>query len=215
PRVRIEGDRARGVDYRTSSGATGTITARRGVIISAGAIESPKLLLLSGIGPRDELRAYGVDVVFDSPGVGGNLQEHPVAGILVGVNVPTPNMDLTALGVARHAVEFLVRGTGGATAPPAAAFAFGRIEPTSPHIDYELAFAPYGMTAAPNGPRDDLLHGGLAPMKTPAIRLGVWCCHPQSRGTVTLRSRHSQDPVRIHHQLVTGSDVAVLTAAAR
>ncbi|MCW8307992.1 choline dehydrogenase [Acidiphilium sp. PA] len=74
-RVVFEGGRAVGVAYRRR-GQDVVVRARREVILAAGAINSPKLLKLSGVGPADELRAHGIDVVADRPGVGENLQDH-------------------------------------------------------------------------------------------------------------------------------------------
>src|SRR5690606_28180264 len=77
-RVLIEGGRAVGVEYR-QGGDTKTIRARREVILCGGAIHSPQLLMLSGFGPATHLREHGIDVVRDLPGVGQNLQDHPIA----------------------------------------------------------------------------------------------------------------------------------------
>jgi choline dehydrogenase len=75
-RVLLEDGRAAGVVYRARSGATREVRADREVILSAGAIHSPALLMLSGIGPADELRRAGVAPLHDLPGVGRNLQDH-------------------------------------------------------------------------------------------------------------------------------------------
>ena len=76
-RVLVEGGRATGVEYR-AGGQVHTVRATREVVLSGGAINSPQLLMLSGIGPADHLREVGVDVVHDLPGVGGGLQDHPL-----------------------------------------------------------------------------------------------------------------------------------------
>jgi choline dehydrogenase len=76
-KLTFEGQRATGVEVVRSGAAAPThIRARREVILSAGAIESPKLLMLSGVGPADDLRRHRIPVVLDLPGVGGNLQDH-------------------------------------------------------------------------------------------------------------------------------------------
>ncbi|MBC9227343.1 choline dehydrogenase [Aeromicrobium sp. 636] len=83
-RILLEGNRATGVAYRsTADGLEHVVRAEAEVIVSAGAINSPQLLMLSGIGPGAHLREHGIDVVVDSPGVGQNLQDHPVAGTLI------------------------------------------------------------------------------------------------------------------------------------
>jgi choline dehydrogenase len=215
-RVVFEGERATGVEYQTRGASPVVARAGRGVILSAGAIESPKLLLLSGIGPADELRALGIDVVVDSPGVGRNLQEHPLSGITVGVNVPTLNVEVTARRAFRHGLDFVVRGRGAATTAPAHAVVFAKLTDDRPRPDYELLFAPFGLTVAakPRGP--ERLHGALAPMPVPAVRIGVWSCHPKPRGTVALRTPWPMDPPVVRHQVLGArDDVEVLTAAAR
>jgi choline dehydrogenase len=76
-RLRCDGTRVIGAEY-TQHGTARQATANHEVLLSAGVIDSPKLLLLSGIGPADQLRALGIPVVVDLPGVGENLQDHPV-----------------------------------------------------------------------------------------------------------------------------------------
>jgi len=81
-RVAIEGGRATGVEYLTPDLLTqASVTARREVILSAGAIDTPKLLMLSGVGPGEHLQEFGIETIVDSPGVGANLDDH-VEGIV-------------------------------------------------------------------------------------------------------------------------------------
>src|SRR4051794_20604598 len=80
-RVLVEGGRATGVEYRCG-GRLQTVRAAREVVLSGGAVNSPQLLMLSGIGPADHLREVGVDVVHDLPGVGGGLQDHPLVPVI-------------------------------------------------------------------------------------------------------------------------------------
>jgi choline dehydrogenase-like flavoprotein len=89
-RVLFEGRRAKGVAYRRD-GAHRSVAARREVILSGGAINSPQLLLLSGVGPSAELQALGIPVVHDLPGVGKNLQDH---------------LDVTAVQACTRAVSY-------------------------------------------------------------------------------------------------------------
>jgi choline oxidase len=82
-RLSFDGRRATGVEYEQEPGRDRvTVAARREVVLCAGAIDSPKLLMLSGIGPADHLRAHGVDVLVDAPGVGANLDDH-VEGLVM------------------------------------------------------------------------------------------------------------------------------------
>ena len=90
------GPRATGVRYRTADGATATVYAEREVVVSAGAIGSPQLLLLSGIGPSDELAAVGVECLVDNPHVGKHLKDH----LHVPLFFPAPGVGLTMTEVA-------------------------------------------------------------------------------------------------------------------
>jgi choline dehydrogenase len=213
-RIVFDGTRASGVEY-LHRGALKRADVHHEVILAAGAIESPKLLLLSGVGPAEELRALDIDVVADSPGVGRNLQEHPATSLLVSVNVPTLNMELTPLGIVRHGFNFLVRGKGAATTPPMLALAFGKLSTESPRPDYELAFLPFGMAEVSETERSAKIHAGKL-MDSPAVRIGAVCLHPKSRGTVTLRSAAPNDPPIVHLEMLGApEDIAVITAAAR
>jgi choline dehydrogenase len=131
------------------------------------------------------------------------------------VNVPTFNMGLTPLGIARTGLDFLVRGRGAATSPPMIALVFGKIAPDSPRPDYELGFLPFGISDETD-PKDaeKLLRAGKM-LDTPAVRVGATSCHPTTRGSVTLRSSSPSDPPVIHHELLGKHDVTVITAALR
>ena len=94
----IDGEHvATGVEFRTADGGTSTVTARREVIVSAGAIGSPQILMLSGIGPRSELEAVGVDCRLDAPHVGKHLKDH----LQVGLFFPAPGVgvSMTEIGI--------------------------------------------------------------------------------------------------------------------
>jgi choline dehydrogenase-like flavoprotein len=107
-RVLLEGARAIGIEYRTSAGELVTERAAEEVVLAAGAIGSPQLLMLSGIGPWAHLRSVGVDVVVDLPGVGANLQDHPIAAISYRASSPLPvprNNQCEAIGLIRTGAE--------------------------------------------------------------------------------------------------------------
>ena len=89
-RILLEGSRAVGVEYHDSDGHTRVARARREIVLAAGAIDTPRLLMLSGIGPRAELEAAGVPVRVDLPGVGENLQDHAEGLVVWEVRVAPP-----------------------------------------------------------------------------------------------------------------------------
>jgi choline dehydrogenase len=102
-RVLFEGTRATGVACARAAGTasapastTANVRARRGVILSAGAIESPKILMLSGIGPAGALRAHGIAVRIDAPGVGANLHDHPRVPVRWTARTPLPPSSVSA-----------------------------------------------------------------------------------------------------------------------
>jgi choline dehydrogenase len=125
-RVLFDGTRAVGVAY-TVGVHTRTAFARKEVILCAGALESPAILLRSGIGDPDDLRPLGIEVVADVPAVGRNLQEHPTITLTFDVTERTLNQELTPLSIARAALDFVARGRGAATAPLSHAVAFERL----------------------------------------------------------------------------------------
>lgn len=203
-RVLIEEGRAVGVEYRVKGKLQRAMAGE--VIISAGAIGSPKILMLSGIGPSEHLRDLGIDVVIDSPGVGGNLQEHAVASLQYLVNRPTLNMELDLRGVLRHGWQFVAHGRGGATASGATSIAYTRF-PGGPgnegRPDLEITFAPLAVgRRRPLKPPIPEELSDLSPSKVPAVRSSVWLCHPRARGSVTLRSANPDDPPRIEHEML-------------
>lgn len=107
----VVGGRCTGVVYRRG-GELHSATATREVVVSAGAVDSPRLLLLSGIGPAEELEAVGVPVVHDLPGVGRNLHDHPLCGVVYEASQPIPP------GATNHAeVSMLWRSHQGLDGP--------------------------------------------------------------------------------------------------
>ena len=110
-RILFDGTRAVGVAYRID-GQVREAFARKEVILSAGALESPALLMRSGIGDPDSLRRLGIDVVAEVPGVGKNLQEHPTITLTFNVTERTLNQEITPQSIARAGFDFVVRGRG-------------------------------------------------------------------------------------------------------
>jgi choline dehydrogenase-like flavoprotein len=100
-RVILEGEpgalRATGVEYRTEDGQTEVATATREIVLSAGAVGSPQILMLSGVGPRDELEAAGVDCRLDAPDVGKHLKDHLQVGLVY--TAPGTGISMTQMGL--------------------------------------------------------------------------------------------------------------------
>src|SRR5690606_11859298 len=120
-RIAITDRRATGVEARTEDGRPVTLTARREVIVSAGAINSPQLLMLSGIGPADHLAEHGIECVSPLPGVGGGLQDHVFTPLIV--HCPRP-VTLASAGEEAAAEAYKLHRQGPLTSNVAEAACF-------------------------------------------------------------------------------------------
>lgn len=178
-RVRFDGRRAAGVDFR-ESGQRRTVAAKREVILSAGAFQSPHLLMLSGVGPAAHLREHGVDIVADRAGVGENLQDHLDWTALY--KSPSPDaVGISASFIARALPSFLAyrqRREGPFTTNLAECGGFVKTDPSEAEPDIQLHFVP--------GLVDD--HGRKKHFYT-GISCHACVLRPKSRGTVRLASR--------------------------
>ncbi len=178
-RICFEGKVAIGVEISRNGprGPREVLAAKREVILSAGVINSPHLLKLSGIGPAAELKAHGINVVHDLPGVGENLQDHP------DVIIRCLDKSGTSMAVAptRHSLAFFARMLlqKNFVFTPTDCGGFVRSSPDEPIPDLQLQFAAIRME--PHG------RGLFTPMRAGFV---LHICHlrPQSRGRVTLRS---------------------------
>ncbi|HMW22865.1 MAG TPA: FAD-dependent oxidoreductase [Burkholderiaceae bacterium] len=183
-KVTLEGRRATGVAYH-QGGALQTVKARREVILSAGAFGSPQLLLLSGIGPADELQKVGVPVMHELPGVGRNLQDHIDYVQTWRVPSHTDTFGVSLRGSARVTgamLEWKNQRTGVITSSIATCGAFLRSAPDVAVPDLQLVFV--------LGIVDDharKLHLGHG------ISCHVDLLRPHSRGTVSLASANPHD----------------------
>ncbi|MCE7986935.1 MAG: choline dehydrogenase [Caldilinea sp. CFX5] len=172
-RILFQGRRATGVAY-LHNGVKQEAQASREVILCGGAVNSPQLLLLSGVGSADHLRTLGIDVVMDLPGVGQNLQDHPAAAVAHACLQPITLLTAEKIG---HVINYLLRKRGPLTSNVGEAVAFLRTQPNLPAPDIEIIFAPVYF----------LYHGFESP-KAHGFTLGVILLRPESRGHVQLRS---------------------------
>jgi choline dehydrogenase len=174
-RVRFAGKRAGGVELNDG----GFVAARREVILAAGAIGSPQLLQLSGIGPGALLQQHGIAVLHDSPGVGENLHDHLQIRMQYKVHgVKTLNALANSLwGKAMMGLEYLLFRTGPLTMPPSQAGAFAKSDPSQPTPNIEWHVQPLSL---------DRFGDPLHPF--PAITPSVCNLRPSSRGWVRIKS---------------------------
>ncbi|PTR26656.1 choline oxidase [Rhodococcus sp. OK519] len=170
----IENGRCVGVDVLLKDGIhSRRITARREVILSAGAIDSPKLLMLSGIGPAEHLREMGIEVLVDSPGVGSNLQDHPEGVIQWEAEQPmvTRSTQWWEIGIFSPTEENLDR----------------------PDLMFHYGSVPFDMHTVRQG----------YPTSENAFCLTPNVTHARSRGTVRLRSIDFRDKPRVDPRYFT------------
>jgi choline dehydrogenase len=171
-RVLVEHGRAVGVEYR-ADGVTQRARAEHQVILSGGAVNSPQLLLLSGIGPAPHLRDVGIDVVQDLPGVGAGLQDHPAVPVIRRA-VGSSLMDAESL---RNIADYYLRRRGMLTSNVGEGGAFFRSRPELEAPDLQFHFAPAKFWAQ-----------ALYEMDEHAMTIGVTLVRVASRGFVRLRS---------------------------
>ena len=208
-RIVVDGKRATGVEY-VKHGATVTAHAEREVIVCGGVINSPQLLMLSGIGDPAELAAHEIAVKVALPGVGKNLQDHISASIHYDRKEPGPfhrtmRFDRIVTALARA----YLRGEGPATDLPTGTMAFLKTRPEAALPDVQLIFNAAPMTAAPYfWPFRSAYADGYA------CRAAV--LRPESRGRIELVSADPRQAVRIRQNfLATENDWKTLRAGLR
>ena len=169
------------------AGQTVQVTANREVILSAGAINSPQILQLSGIGPADLLRSHGIEVIRDAP-VGENLQDHLQIRAVFKVNgTQTLNTLANSLfGRLKIGAEYLLNRSGPMSMSPSQLGAFTRSDPARAHANLEYHVQPLSLEAFGEDLHD-----------FPAITVSVCNLNPTSRGQVQISSANFQDPPKI------------------
>ncbi len=200
--IDVDGGRATGVRYRDAAGAEQVLRPEREIVLSAGAIGSPQLLLLSGIGPADHLGEVGVPVVHELPGVGANLQDHPYVVCVWSIRVPE---SLYGADKPKGVAEWALRRTGPLASSVAEAFAFVRSRPGLPAADLQLHLAPAYF-----------VDNGFEEYEGHAMTMGPVLVAPRSRGHVRLRSADPLDKPRIlTNSLAEPEDLAALVAGVK
>ncbi len=171
-RLLFDGARAASVAF-VQGGKEQQAQVAREVILSGGAINSPQTLMLSGIGPADHLRSRDIAVVADLPGVGQNLQDHPLIGVEFECTQP---IGLHKADNLKNILNYLVFKNGPLTSNVAEAGAFVKTRPGLEVPDLELVFAP--VFYMDNGFANPDLHG---------FSVGIAIQHPENRGEIRLR----------------------------
>ncbi|HEX4466601.1 MAG TPA: GMC family oxidoreductase N-terminal domain-containing protein [Solirubrobacteraceae bacterium] len=197
--IELEGNRAVGVRVARGRNGSEVLRAEREVLLSAGAICSPQLLLLSGIGPAEELRAAGVEVRHDLPGVGRNLQDHPFVTLLWEVS---DQDTLYGADKPKALLEWMLRKTGKLSSTVAEVCAFTRTRGGLPAADIQ-----YHMGAAYFEDHGNEEYDGHCAVIAPVL------VAPKARGQVWLRSSNpSEKPRIITNSLSEPDDVDSMVA---
>ncbi|WP_241249585.1 GMC family oxidoreductase N-terminal domain-containing protein [Rhodococcus sp. X156] len=204
-RVNLTGRRATGVTY-VLDGVHRRAQVRREVVLSGGSINTPQLLMLSGIGPAEHLRSHGIEVVRDAAEVGQNLADHLCAALVVGSQGPESMFTATE---AKHLLTYFTRRRGMLTSNVGEAYGFVRSRPELALPDLEMLFAPAPFVG--QGLTEPTAHG---------MTVGPILLSPHSRGEITLASadpfaaakidpRYLSDPEGLDRQaLLTGLGLA-------
>lgn len=209
-RVVMEGGRAVGVAYRR--GGVETVVRGAEVILSAGAIGTPHLMMLSGLGPAAVLRAAGVAVARDLPGVGANLNDHQGLNYTWRATIPTLNDRLRPWwGKALAGAEWVLRGRGPLSRSINHAGGFFRTDPARDRPNMQLYFQAFSTLLPRAGERPV-----LSPDPFPGFSIGLSNCRPRSRGRIEIASPDPLAPPRIFANAYSeDADVAEMLAAVK
>ncbi len=192
-RLLFEGTRAVGVEFRRN-GRTQTIRATREVVLTAGAVNSPQILQLSGIGDPARLAALGIDVRHANDAVGRNLQDHVGFDYIYEAKGPTLNDVLRPWsGRASVALRYLLTRDGPLSLSVNQAGGFVRSDDARTVPNIQLYFSPLSYTRAVPGKRRL-----MSPDAFPGLMLGISNCRPRSRGWLHVRSADPLAPPEIH-----------------
>ena len=205
-RILVEDGRAVGVRYARGS-KTVEMRANRAVVLCAGAIASPQLLMLSGIGPAAHLSDHGISVVRDVAEVGANLQDHPGTSHVARVNRPTYNSRKSWPWQFAYGALWLLARRGPASTPDTHVLGFARSTAELKRCDIQYHFAPVGYDLTADGP---ILYD------VPSVTALNNIHRPKSRGYIRLRSASAEDQPEIQPNLLAEQDdVDTLVAGAK
>ncbi|MFC4256024.1 FAD-binding protein [Altererythrobacter xixiisoli] len=198
-KIETSNGRVSGVTIR-QGGQVRKLASRHGVVLSAGALNTPRLLMLSGIGPAAHLAEHGISVVADLPGVGGNLQEHPGCHLVNNVSAQTLNDDSRGLAGFGQLLKFLFARKGALTTGIGHAQAFVSSREGLPAPNLQIAFSAFAFDVTPQG--------NLALRQESSVASFIALMRPEARGRLSLRSADPDAPPLINHQLLGVEDDA-------
>ncbi|MBI1769983.1 MAG: GMC family oxidoreductase N-terminal domain-containing protein [Bacteroidetes bacterium] len=211
-RVIIDGGRASGVEFMTGRSKTMVARVKREIILSAGAFESPKLLMLSGIADKEELKRHGIDLKMDLPGVGKNLQDHLMYPVSSKSNIRSNNYYLPRYRQLLELVNYLITKSGPMSIGPLEAVAFLKSSPDKSRPDIQFQFTP---TNAGDETMASMYDINSFPL-TSGYTILPTQVRPESRGEVSLRSNDPSVPPIINpNYLSREEDKKILVAGGK
>lgn len=191
-RIDFDGTHAVGVTYR-KNGTDCTLRAGRSIILSAGAVNSPQLLQLSGVGPAELLSKHGITPVLDQPHVGANLMDHVGINYTYRANIPTLNTILRPWwGKLWVGLQYVLTRTGPLSRSINQAGGFFKTDPAKPRPNMQLYLQALSTLKPKQGERPL-----LTPDPYPGFSIGLSNCHPYSRGYLEITSADPTVPPRI------------------
>ncbi|WP_250283633.1 MULTISPECIES: GMC family oxidoreductase N-terminal domain-containing protein [unclassified Frankia] len=199
-RVLLEGKVAVGVEYE-HKGDVRRARVRQEVVLSAGTMATPKLLMLSGIGPSAHLREHGIDLVHDLPGVGSNLHEHAYLMQRYHAKIHTFNKPRVG-DVLGGLKDYVLHGTGVLALTMVQVQVMAKTDPSLPAPDVQLQFTPIAITRDV----DDNGMFNVQPAKQEGFLASSTFTHTRYRGRISLRSADPMEPPRIEMQLLGHPD---------
>ncbi|MEP6064666.1 MAG: choline dehydrogenase [Paracoccaceae bacterium] len=205
-RIKLEGKKVIGVEYRDKAGQTRTIRVNREVILSGGSINSPQVLMLSGIGDAEHLKANGIDPIHHLPGVGKNLQDHLQARLVYKCKDPTLNDEVRSIyDQARIALKYALFRSGPMTMAASLATGFMKTRPDVASPDIQFHVQPWSA---------DSPGEGVHPFS--AFTMSVCQLRPESRGEIQLNGPvPTTYPKIIPRYLSTKTDCQTITEGVR
>ncbi|MFC3172684.1 GMC family oxidoreductase [Novosphingobium bradum] len=207
-RIEFEGKRAVGVRLRDKDGER-SVRAAREVVLSAGAIESPKLLQLSGIGPAELLRGHGIEVVRDAPEVGRNLREHRHFDVKFRVKSHSQNQNLQGWRMVRSVLQYVLAKKGPMTYGVHEIGGFVKTDPALPHADMQFNLISVTTT-------NFAKTGVVALEKEPGVTFLGYYTRPKSQGEIRIQSANPDDAPYINaNHLETEGDRQKAVAVVR
>lgn len=194
-RILFEDTRAIGAVY-TQGGTELRVKARKEVILCAGAVKSPQILQVSGVGDPAHLQEIGVPVVAANPAIGRNLRDHLLATAVQRVKgIATLNERSRGLRLGRELVKYALKGTGALTLGTGSAGLFFKTRPDLAAPDAQLMFIPGNYGPVP----------GVLDTK-PGMSIGFWPSHPKSHGTIKARGGDSREQPAIQMNYLSDDD---------